>query len=263
MTAVEHSLLEPEVANESHVARAPRDRHAKRFTRPVAIVVIGYLVMTIVLLGVGALLTHALSGSVGRWDEHVNEHFARQRSAAWNDITRVATSGFNTVPVVATAALVVGFLTIRRHFREAIFLALALVVEITTFLSVTFVVGRPRPDVPRLNSTPSTSSFPSGHTAAATVLFVGIAVIVVCCTSNLFARFASSVVAAIVVCAVGFARVYRGLHHPTDVFVGALFGLACLVVAGWAIRAYKQKPAAISERPPEGTRRGLDHALTQ
>jgi len=263
MTAVEHSLLEPEHANESHDARASRDRHAGRFSRPVAVVVIGYLGITIALLGIGTLLTHALSGSVGRWDEHVNEYFARHRSTAWNDITQVATSGLNTVPVVATAALVVGFLAIRRHFREAIFLTLALVIEITTFLSVTFVVGRPRPDVPRLNSTPSTSSFPSGHTAAATVLFVGIAVIVVCCTSNLVARVASSVVAAIVVCAVGFARVYRGLHHPTDVFVGALFGLACLMIAGWAIRAYVEKPAAISERPPEGTRRRFDHALTQ
>jgi undecaprenyl-diphosphatase len=262
MTAVEHSLLEPDIAHDMPVARhANEEGRAHRFGRPLAIAVAGYLCIAIVLLGVGTLLTHPLSGSVGRWDEHVNEYFARHRTPTWNDITRVATSGFNTVPVIVTAALVVGFLTIRRHFREALFLVLALLIEITAFLSVTFIVARPRPDVVRLNSTPSTSSFPSGHTAAATVLFVGIAVIVACCTSNLVARVASSVLAAVVMCAVGFARVYRGLHHPTDVFAGALFGLACVLVAGLAIRAYERRTAPSSERTSERPGRGLDHAL--
>jgi undecaprenyl-diphosphatase len=105
------------------------------------------------------------------------------------------------------------------------------------FLSVTFVVARPRPDVPRLNSTPATSSFPSGHTAAATVLFVGIAVIVACCTHKMLARAASAFVAAAAPALVGFSRVYRGLHHPTDVFVGVLFGLACLLISALAVRA--------------------------
>jgi len=151
------------------------------------------------------------------------------------------TAGLNTVPVVVGAALVVGFLSLRRRFAEAAFLVLALVLEITVFLSVTFIVARPRPAVHRLNSTPSTSSFPSGHTAAATVLFVGIAVIVACCTRNRLARIGSALLAVAIAAAVGFARVYRGLHHPTDVIVGFLFGLACLAVAALAVRAAQKK----------------------
>jgi undecaprenyl-diphosphatase len=262
-THVDRSLLEPAAPAEAPGAHDDRRGRAHRFAHPVAVTVIGYLCITIVLLGVGVLLTHALSGSVGRWDEHVNEYFARHRTNAWNDVTSVATSAFNTVPVVVAAAVVVGFLAWRRRFREGIFLTLALVVEITAFLSVTFVVARPRPDVVRLNSTPATSSFPSGHTAAATVLFVGIAVIVACCTTKLVARAGSWLLAAVVVSAVGFGRVYRGLHHPTDVFVGALFGLACLAVAALAIRAFAEDRPATSERPPEGPRRRLDHALTE
>ena len=142
-------------------------------------------------------------------------------------------------------------LALRHRWREAAFLTLALVIEITVFLSVTFVVGRPRPGVVRLNSTPATSSFPSGHTAAATVLFLGVAVIVFCCTTNVWARAISTLFAVLVPITAGFSRVYRGLHHPTDSLFGVLFGIACLVAAGMAVRARRR---GLAERDQASTR---------
>jgi membrane-associated phospholipid phosphatase len=219
------------------MAAAPEVAEPHPFRAGAIVAVAGYALIVVVLLGIGWLLTHPLNGSVGRWDEHVNVSLARHRTDRWNSITGVATKGFNTVPVIVVAALVVGFLALRRRWHQAAFLTLALVVEITAFLSVTFVVARPRPDVVRLNNTPATSSFPSGHTAAATVLWVGVALIVMTCTRNVWARVGSWLLAAFMVANVAFARTYRGLHHPTDVFVGALFGLACLAVAALAVRA--------------------------
>jgi undecaprenyl-diphosphatase len=218
----------------------------------------GYVVLSGLLLGIGLLLTHALDGTVGRWDQHVNEYLERHRTGTWNDVTSVATAAFNTLPVVIAAVVVVGFLALRRRFAEAAFLTLALLLEITVFLSVTFVVARPRPAVGRLNSTPSTSSFPSGHTAAATVLFVGIAIIVICCTTSVLARAASAVLAVAVPAMVGFGRVYRGLHHPTDVFVGFLFGLACLAVAALAVRAATVR---LNRSPEESQKKRLTGAI--
>jgi membrane-associated phospholipid phosphatase len=247
-TVVESSVLRP-VAAPAQVDRA-QSAEPQPFRAGLVVVVIGYALLTVVLLVVGWLLTHPLNGSVGRWDEHVNEYLARHRTDGWNHVTGVVTASFNTLPVILAAAVVGGLLAMRRRWREAAFLAIALVVEISVFLSVTFVVARPRPDVVRLNSTPATSSFPSGHTAAATVLWVGIAIIVMCCTANVWARVASWLLAVLVVANVAFARTYRGLHHPTDVFAGALFGLACLTVAALAIRAASWQRAARDERRP-------------
>jgi undecaprenyl-diphosphatase len=47
-----------------------------------------------------------------------------------------------------------------------IVLVVAMVGEVTIFLTITAIVSRPRPDVARLDGAPPTSSFPSGHTFA-------------------------------------------------------------------------------------------------
>ncbi len=197
---------------------------------------IGYVVMAVSLLALGLVVTHTLEGSLGRWDLEVNRWLVDHRSDVWNTATRAVTLGLNTVPVIVVAVITVGILVARHRWREALLIAFALTLEVAVFLSVTFVVARPRPDVPRLNATPATSSFPSGHTAAALVLYAGIALVVSRCSRNRVIRVLVWPLAVAVVVSVGFARVYRGMHHPSDVVVGAAFGVACLWFANRAVR---------------------------
>ena len=45
------------------------------------------------------------------------------------------------------------------------------------------------------------------------------------------ALVAGSLLVALLVAGVGWARVYEGLHFPTDVMAGVFYGSGCLVVA--------------------------------
>jgi undecaprenyl-diphosphatase len=204
-------------------------------------VVAAYLVLTVVSLAVGLALTHLLDSTVGRWDEHVNEAFVVNREGVWNTLTKFATAALNTLPVIGVIALCCLIFLLKRWFYEAALLALAMTLEITVFLSTTFIVNRPRPAVPRLNSTPSTASFPSGHTAAATVLGVALALIVTLHCSRRLVRVTVWSLAVLISCLVGVGRVYRGLHHPTDVIAGLLLGVGCVVAAVVALQPWKAR----------------------
>ena len=103
-------------------------------------------------------------------------------------------------------------------------IALPLIIEASSFIIVTWLVGRPRPDVPRLEDSPVASSWPSGHTAAAAA-YGAIAVVIWWRVDNRVVRVVSVVVVATVVVIVGWARTYAGMHHLSDVIAGAMLGL--------------------------------------
>jgi membrane-associated phospholipid phosphatase len=139
----------------------------------------------------------------------------------------------DTVGIVAVAVIVLIVLVWRRRWADLLVLGVGLPLELAVLATTTFTVARPRPDVPRLGSLPSTASFPSGHVAAAIVCYGGIVVLL----SRNRRGVPRGVLAAgwlfvgLLACGVGWARVYEGLHHPTDVVVGAIYGSCCLAVA--------------------------------
>jgi undecaprenyl-diphosphatase len=96
--------------------------------------------------------------------------------------------------------------------------------ELLVFLVVTAVVNRPRPDVPLLDAAPPTSSFPSGHTAAAVAFYGCLAVIVLRQLRPRWLAVTIATLLCLVPLVVGISRLYRGMHHPTDVVFGALGG---------------------------------------
>ena len=203
-----------------------------------AVAFLGYLMFTILLVGIGLIITKLLThGPVIVWDNDVNRWFAAHRTSTWNTVTDYASilAGTGTVLTIAGATSVI--LAIRRLWREIGFLLVGFFVEFSAFLTTVLLVERARPAVPKLDGVPATSSFPSGHVAAAIVLYVGLAILISSHTRNKVIHVLVWALAVTFVVGVGVSRVYRGLHHPTDVFAGVILGIGALLCAILAIRA--------------------------
>lgn len=203
------------------------------------------LVLLAALVGTGQLLTHWLrTSAITRWDASVDRWFAQRRTPGWNAVTKAMTFGAETVTVITIGLVCFVLLRWRLgRWRESLFLAVSLIGEVTIFLGTTLLVERHRPAVPRLDSAPPTSSFPSGHTAAAMTLYGGLALIAWAAARAGWLRLLSLALAVLMPAAVGLSRMYRGMHYPSDVLAGALLGACWLVV----VSALVLRPAAKSK----------------
>lgn len=113
--------------------------------------------------------------------------------------------------------------------------AVAVALQAAVFMSSALVVGRERPEVDRLDEAPPTSSFPSGHTGAATAFWLS-AALLARRIEHRAVRVGVVVVCLAVPALVAFARLYRGMHHPSDVIVGFLNGGVCVWLAWHYLR---------------------------
>lgn len=196
------------------------------------------------LCGVGWLLTRPLHHTaLERRDGAIDRWFAQHRSAGWNTATHIATYAAETVTVAIVAAVFfVGLRLYLHRWTESVFLAVTVVGEVTIFVCTTLLIDRSRPAVPHLDQAPPTSSFPSGHTAAAVALYGGLAVIALAASGRSWLRRLAVTAAVLVPIMVALARMYRGMHYPTDVLGGALLGLAWLAIVRAGVLRNRARP---------------------
>jgi undecaprenyl-diphosphatase len=100
---------------------------------------------------------------------------------------------------------------------------------------VAAIVKRPRPDVPNLDSHLPTSAFPSGHMAATTCLYAGLAILVIGHARGWW-RYLFLIPAIVMPVMIATARMYRGEHHPTDILASVLFAALWLTATTMLIR---------------------------
>jgi undecaprenyl-diphosphatase len=189
-----------------------------------------YVVFTAVWFSIGYLLTHTLKNSwIVHTDKSISEWFVKQRTPGLNSASFVGSMLSDTVvKIVVTAVVALVMLIVWKRWLEPSVVVFSLILEALTFITVTTLVKRPRPDVPHLDTSPVGTSYPSGHTAAA-VAYSAIVVIVFWHTRKRWIRALSVAVAVILPVCVGLARMYRGMHFLTDVVFGALLGGASVI----------------------------------
>jgi undecaprenyl-diphosphatase len=192
----------------------------------------GYVAVVAALTAAGLLFTtFLLDGPLGDADERAVQWFADHRTATLNGTTLALSRSADTLGAIAIALIVATCFALRRHWSALAALVTGLVLELLAFLAVNALVGRPRPDVEPLGSVPTTSSFPSGHTAATLVIYTCVALAASKWCRRMWVKAVAWGAAVVMPIAVAFARVYRGMHHPFDVVAGLVLGLGALTVA--------------------------------
>lgn len=207
-------------------------------------VLVPSIVLWVVVAGIGYLIV-----DVFQLDEHaVNAAFVDARTERWDAITSFMSSMGNTQILMATCAVIVLFMWWQsRQWWLAVVPALSLSVQVSIFLTTSLLIGRERPDVEQLDHAAPTSSFPSGHAGATTSTYLAVAL----CASriqNAWLRITVQVVCVLIPLGVVVARVYRGMHHPTDVVAGFLIGATCAIIA------WNWLPARPAPGPTAGAR---------
>ena len=186
----------------------------------------GGLVLALALSLIGwAIVKLATPSALTRWEDSVNQWFYAARTPTLDTVSHIGSYLAETITCIVLLVVVTVALRLwLGRWRESWTLFAALVGELLVFLVVTAVVNRPRPDVPLLDAAPPTSSFPSGHTAAAVAFYGCLAVIVLRQLRPRWFAVTIATLLCLVPIVVGISRLYRGMHHPTDVVFGALGG---------------------------------------
>ncbi|MFK3983411.1 phosphatase PAP2 family protein [Micromonospora sp. NPDC050397] len=190
-----------------------------------------------VMVGLGLLVTKVLNDV---WpltvEDTVNRQLELERNSGANDVSLVFSTIASTPAIIAVTAVVAFTLTVTlRRWREPVFLVSAVSAQALVFLLTTLAIDRQRPAVEHMDVSPPTSSFPSGHTSAAVALYCGLAILLALHARRTSTRVAWWSLLVLIPIGVALTRMYRGMHHPSDVIGSFVNAGTCLVVMARAL----------------------------
>lgn len=204
----------------------------------------------------GELLDQVLEGGgLAGVDRPVLTFVVGHRSAWLTDVARVVTAVGSPVGLAITAAVVAGMLAWRRRSLRPLLLAAAVVIGVELLETmVKLLVGRPRPPsefaVPGI--TAGGYAFPSGHASQSAAIYGVLAVLLVGQLRGWGSKVAVWTSMVLAAAAVGFSRLYLGVHWLTDVLAAWALGLGWLLVvltAAGTLTAVRQPPRPAAASP--------------
>jgi membrane-associated phospholipid phosphatase len=176
-----------------------------------------------------------------------------QRLANWlhgratdplTDLFHVITFLGNFVTLLAVTVVAVAILWRRRERTDALFVALAFVGAQLLSNGMKLGFRRDRPFFPDPLATESTFSFPSGHALVSLAVYGAIALVLARRLSTNGRRALLLGGTAVLVLAIGFSRLYLGVHFLSDVLAGFAAGVAWLSLLHVALEAHaRRRPA--------------------
>lgn len=192
-----------------------------------------------------------LEGEGGPWDGNLLSALrvagdpTRPIGPAWlrGAMLNITSLGSGTILTLVVAS-VAGFLCLARARMTALLIvASAITGSIATAL-LKDAFGRPRPSVVEQLVNVQSASFPSGHAADSAIVYLTIGALLVRVEHGRALRAYTLTLALLLTLLVGASRVYLGVHWPSDVLAGWLFGVGWALlwwsIATWGVRRTKR-----------------------
>lgn len=188
--------------------------------------------IALLLAGWGA--GEVISSSLQSADLHVVRELVGQRTSLATAIAH-ALSRVGRGSVIVPLAVLCCLAIYRIDRRGAGVVGLSTIGAAVIFNLDKLLVGRPRPPVGHLEAGVH-SSFPSGHATLSAALYVALLIVFLSGRRRGGRALAAAVATALIVAAIATARVYLGVHYPTDVVAGVALGAAWAIVVAVVLR---------------------------
>ena len=140
--------------------------------------------------------------------------------------------------ILAYSALLMLYLAWKRDWRWAWTVALVVPAGLELNYGIKLFMQRARPVWADPLPTLPTYSFPSGHTAGATLFYGVLTAFLLSRLKNGRARSAVVITAVVLIALVAFSRLYLGLHYLSDVLAAAAASGAWLALCLFAVHAW-------------------------
>jgi membrane-associated phospholipid phosphatase len=184
----------------------------------------------------GLLADNAIEDETGS-DQRLADWLHGQATDPLTDLFHAITFLGNFVTLLAVTLVAVAILWRRRERTDAIFVALAFVGAQVLSNGMKLGFRRERPFFPDPLATESTFSFPSGHALVSVAVYGALALVLAGHLSSPWHRALLFAGTASLVLAIGFSRLYLGVHFLSDVLAGFAAGVAWLSLLYLALEA--------------------------
>ena len=141
------------------------------------------------------------------------------------DLSALGGTGVLTIITLAVS----GFLLITDNLNAAFSVVTAVITGTILSQALKWGFARPRPDLVPHGTEVYTASFPSGHSMLSAVVYLTLAALLAQTQPDRRVRLYLIALAIVLTVLVGASRIYLGVHWPTDVLGGWVFG------AAWAL----------------------------
>jgi undecaprenyl-diphosphatase len=218
---------------------------------------LGLVAAGVVMVLFGILAGEVREGETQHFDESIRFAVHGLASPPVTALIIVATQ-LGSPAILLPGTLVACFVFLRlKRVRGAVLLVVTMMGATLLQWLLKLLFQRTRP-VPFFGlPTPTSYSFPSGHALASFCFYGALAALVAARLSARWLRWTLRAAAAVVIAAVGFTRIYLGVHYASDVVAGYAAAFVWVLTVASADRVFRPadergSKAAAAEPPPAG-----------